>query len=183
MLRRPNPKGQSAVEFLLTAPFLFLFFFLTIQLAYTAYVAFSVQRAALSAAREISLTGPGDEESLYFKVGYALAPLASLHPAALIGISRAQCAYSFSPDRKKVLVQVRYPMPIWVPMAGKILGVPFPSGPSADSPAARALRKAFLLLGKAAPNFGSEAATPAYVRWMTFQASAVNEGFTNSTGF
>src|SRR6185369_5655278 len=86
MVRNQKPKGQSAVEFLLAAPLLFLLFFLIIQSAYLGLTALALQRAAMAGAREIGLTGVLNDQNIRLKIAVSLAPLAYLNQAAFIGL-------------------------------------------------------------------------------------------------
>lgn len=172
-----TPKGQSAVEFVLIAPLLFFIFFAIIQLAYMAYVSLAVQRSALAVARDATLTG--QEYSISFKsqLAISLLPLTNLNPRILSTILASDYALNYSPDRKTVAVQVKYPMPIWVPLIRNVIGENLESTQDYNQTTeGQAIKKAFELLGKPAPdlNFQKERLP---VFWVTCQETTFNEGY------
>jgi hypothetical protein len=182
--KNKSQSGQSSIEFALIVPLLFLIFFAVIQMAYMGYVALAVQRAALAAAQERSLTGPWGGTDINFKLAYALSPLASFNQATLACVSQSQYSCSISPDQKKVTIQVRYPMPIWVPLADRIFGQPLASSVDSNSTEmGLAIKEAFKLSGKPEPDLSFQADRFPHVFWITFESGTYNEGFTNYMGF
>lgn len=180
-MSRKKQDGQSAVEFVLLAPFLFLFFFLTLQIFYTAFTALAVQRAALAIARESSITGIGADDVLREKLILALAPLSSLHPATFAGILGANYERSLSPNGQDVVVKVHFPMPIWVPMVGKVLGERLPVSLLLDSYSERkSLQDIFHLLGHSIPDLSFSKDRLPYFRWVIFEAVTHNEGYSRN---
>ena len=178
ILFKRNSKGQSAVEFILIAPLLFFIFFAIIQLVYMAYACFAVQRAALAAAQETSLTGTWDGADIQLKAACALSPLASLSKTSMACVSQVQCSRSFSLDHQRVIAEVLYPMAIWVPMVGSVFGKPLLVTTGGTD---EALGKAFELLGKPKPDLSLSGVHLPYVIWITFRAETYNEGFTKNT--
>ena len=169
-------KGQSAVEFALIAPFLFFIFFAIIQLAYTAYVSFAVQRAALSIARDAARSQIPELYEPHFQLFYSLGPLFTLNKTTLATALAADCSIDAIGD--KVSVRVRYPMPIWVPFVGKLFGVPF------DVSFFRETSKG-ALIGSILKLFGQDPTALSIpgihfpdIFWLTFTAQAVDENST-----
>lgn len=173
-----NPRGQSLVEFTLSAPLLLFIFFGIIQLAYTGLEAFAVQRAAFSLAQEASLTGIKNGPNLDFELACALAPLAALHRAILATVTAARATCETSPDRKMIIVRITCPVPIWVPVIGRIFGKRMRLLPdTAESSMGRSLLSAFSLLGLPLPDLSfSETGLP-YAWEASFEASVYNEGY------
>lgn len=177
MRKNITHKGQGAAEFVLAAPFLFLFFFCVIQAAYTGYVALAVQRAALAVARNAALSPA--ESSLDFKTQLALSllPIVSLNSKTLITVFEAQYQTALSQDQKQVIARVRYPMPIWIPFLRNLFGEPLiPSFDYNDSTEGRAVRNLFSLLNKPPPDLSFEGARLP-VRWIVFEETTFNESF------
>jgi hypothetical protein len=173
--QRPKQTGQSATEFLLIAPLLFFIFFAIIQLAYIAYASLAVQRATLSIAKDAARSNgilPYDPE---FQLLYSLAPLGSLNNQTLATVMATQCI--IDRNQESVHVEVKYPMPIWVPMLGNLIGQPLPPSHSTNLPAFEMLKTIFKLLGKTSPNLLLSNSTPPFVHWVTFSADAIDENF------
>jgi hypothetical protein len=151
-----------------------------IQLAYMAYVSLAVQRAALAIAQEASLTGDRTVRDFRSKLTYSLAPLASLNPKTLASIPACQCSCQESFDKKNITVQIRYPMPIWVPLMGRIFGEPLV--PHLDSSLAKGgldLQTAAKFFGIPTSDFSSLGPRLPFYCWITFNASTHNEGYPN----
>ena len=174
-----KPKGQSTVEFLFAGPVVIMFFFLIIQSAYFGYTALAVQRAAIAGAREIALTGARNDQALRLKLAAALAPLARLNRAALAGIIYSRYETEFQSNRRNVRFKIYFPMPIWVPLADRILGVPFPSLSPFYQTEASLLLKSVLNGNSENPGNLIRKSLP-YVLWLTFEAETHNEGFIQS---
>ena len=172
-----DQKGQSAVEFVLIAPLLFFIFFAIIQLSYMAYVSLAVQRSALAVARDATLTGWENSISFKSQLAISLLPLANLNPKILSTILASDYDLNYSPDQKAVVVQVKYPMPIWVPLVRNVIGENLESTQDFNQTAeGQAIKNAFELLGKPAPdlNFQNERLP---VFWVTYQETTFNEGY------
>jgi hypothetical protein len=168
-----NQKGQSAVEFVLIAPLLFFIFFAIIQMAYMAYASLAVQRATLTIVKEAARSRgilPYDPE---FQLLYSLAPLGALNKETLVTVLATECSVQF--NQAKVHVQVRYPMPIWVPMIGKVFGQPLSPASASNIPILKMAGAIFKMLGKSPPELSFSGAKPFYVRWITFSADTIDE--------
>jgi hypothetical protein len=171
-------RGQSSVEFVLIAPLLFFVFFAIIQLAYMGFVSFAVQRAAIAVARESSLTGNRGQADFYPKLIFALAPLGSLNRTTFACIAASRCQISESNDKKMVVARLHYPMPIWVPLVGRIFGEKIiPSGQIIPTGIAKDLEIAASLFGVSIPHLSFDGVHLPYFRWMIFEASVYNEGY------
>jgi len=174
---RKGGRGQAAVEFVLLAPLLFLLFFALIQATYFAFACFAVQRAALAAARHASRSdGTGGWwDQPRAQVDLSLAPLLSLNwkaqTASILATKVGQVASPIG-----VTVKVRYPMPIWVPLAGRWFGKPLvPVLDLKNNEAARILRLACQFLGRSAPDLSFDGIRLPYYRMLEFEATAVDE--------
>jgi Flp pilus assembly protein TadG len=174
---KPNPRGQSATEFVLIAPLLFLIFFSVIQFAYMAYVSLAVQRSALAIARKASLQTPEDNSNAFkSQLALSLLPIANLNSKTLLTILETHYDISYSPDRQKVTATVHYPMPIWVPMVRTIFGDTLvPSTNYQNTPEGLAIRTAFSLFNIPQPDLSFEGVRLP-VHWVTFQEATFNEG-------
>jgi hypothetical protein len=171
-------KGQSAVEFVLIAPLLFFVFFGIIQLAYMGFVSFAVQRAAMSVAREASLTGNRNTTDFYSKLIFALAPLGSLNRATFASIAACRCQIIESSDKKILTARLLYPMPIWVPLVGRVLGEPIiPALQGLPDGITGNLRRIAALFGVSLPSLSFDGIRLPYFRWMVFETSVYNEGY------
>lgn len=173
---RRHASGQSAVEFVLTAPLLFLLLFGLIQAAYGALVCFAVQRSALAAARHAArFDGTGGAfGSPRFQAYAALVPLASLHRSNLLAACLTQV--DIQNNGFRVTAIVRYPMPLWVPMAGRLLGQSLiPPLDLQEYASVRWLRQAFRLAGKTPPDFSWEGVRLPFFRIIAFRAVAFRE--------
>jgi len=171
-------KGQSAVEFVLIAPFLFFIFFGIIQLAYMGFVSFAVQRAAFAVAQESSLTGSQNSSDFYSKLIFALSPLGSLNRATFACIAASRCQITTSDVQKKVTARLYYPMPIWVPLVGRIFGEKIiPSTRFNSNGVTKDIEIAASLFGVSLPNFSFDGVHFPFCRWMIFEASTYNEGY------
>jgi hypothetical protein len=165
----------------LVVPVLFLLFFGIIQTAYTAYTYFAVQRAALAIARTASLSGTletKDDKTFQFQLGVSLLPLVRLNAFMLPAIAASQYDLAYSSDFREVIAQVRYPMPILVPLAGKLFGTRL------QPPSGASLRQTLDATGHIAsllnvPVPRSPLALPPIV-WITCQAATYNEGYTKN---
>lgn len=172
-----DQKGQSAAEFVLIVPFLFLIFFSIIQLAYMAYVSLAVQRSAFAIARKASFL-KRDEISNAFKSQLALSllPIANLSSKTLLTILETKCDVSFPENEGPVTATIHYPMPIWVPLARNLFGEDLvPSTDYRNSPEGQAIQTVFSLLNIPQPDF-SLAGVRFPVFWITYQATTYYEG-------
>jgi hypothetical protein len=145
-----------------------------------AYVSLAVQRAALAIAQDASLTGDRALRNFRSKLNYSLAPLVSLSPKTLASITACQCTCQESFDKKNINVQIRYPMPIWVPLMGRIFGESL--GPTFDSHLYRSgpdLQIASKFFGIPIPDFSSQGLRLPFYCWITFNTSTYNEGYVN----
>lgn len=168
-----NQKGQSAVEFALLSPLLFVIFFGIIQLAYSVYVAFAVQRAAYAIAREAAASTDPISFNPYFQLVYCLAPLGQLNSSTLATALATKC--DISVEDETVKVRLLYPMPIWVPMIDKLFGEKLQLNPSNLGAADSSLKSAFQIIGKTPPELSLQGLTLPYVRFMAFSATTPEE--------
>ncbi len=166
-------KGQSAVEFALIAPFLFFIFFAIIQLAYMAYVSFAVQRASLSIARGAARSEDPTLYEPHFQLFYSLSPLARLNKTTLATALATDC--SIDTNGEKVFVRVKYPMPIWVPWVGKVIGVPFSSSFFKENSKGVVIGSILKLLGLDPSTLTIPGIHFPDVFWITFTAEALDE--------
>jgi len=168
--------GQSLAEFALLAPLVFIFFFGLIQIAYTAYAAFAVQRAAFAIAREAAASPDPKSYNPYFLLAYCLAPLGQINTTTLATVLSTHCDINLDEETEDyVHVRVSYPMPIWVPLAGKIFGQPFQVSSALRSPMEDTLEKVFEALGKPKPNLSFKQLTFPNVQTLIFSAEALKE--------
>ena len=165
------------MEFALIAPVLFLVFFAVLQTAYTAFTALAVQRAALAVAQNASQSPNGlpSKSLVEARLIYALYPLSRLNRTTLA------CAFASQTQIKnegqRVTVQIRYPMPIWVPGVGRLFGEPLiPSFDYTQTALGRQVQGLLAVFGVRLPDLSFEGLRFPYARWMTFQASTFNEG-------
>ena len=170
-------KGQSLVEFCLIAPLLFFIFFAIIQLAYMSYVSLAVQRAALAVAREASLAGTDQSTFFKTKAVLSLMPIANLSQRTLLTILASRCSVRISSDQKQVIAQVRYPMPIWVPLVRDIFGETLvPSADYNNDPAGQSVKTLFQILGRDPPDL-SFSGVHLPVVWFKYQETTFNEAY------
>jgi hypothetical protein len=176
-LRHPRlESGQSLVEFVLTAPLLFFLFFALIQGTALLWTCFSVQRAAMAAARHAARVEakpkPWDSPKLQALV--ALAPLLALNKACLASGFLTKVETAQVEDH--LVATVRFPMPIWVPLVGPWLGQHLGLPEEAPDPETkRMVQTAFQLAGKKVPNLDAVFNHLPYYRWIEFQAEAAME--------
>ncbi len=161
------------------APFLFMFFFGLIQITYTAFAAFAVQRAAFAVAREAASSNEPTKYNPYFQLAYCLAPIGQLSPTTMATVLATRCDINID-DEGYVHAQVSYPMPIWVPLIGKIFGRPFQISSALRSPMEDTLERVFESLGKPKPDLSFKQLHFPNVQTLTFTAEALNE---NSVGY
>jgi hypothetical protein len=174
-------QGQSLAEFTLIAPLLFLFFFALIQLTYGAFASFAVQRAANAIAREAAASEDPKAYNPYFQLAYCLAPLGQINSTTLATVLATHCDISIDEETGDyVQVRVYYPMPLWVPMAGRLLGQPFQVASALRSPMENALEIAFEALGKPKPDLSFKQFSFPHVLNLSFTAQALNE---NTVGY
>src|SRR5579871_4302 len=174
---RTSAKGQSAVEFVLIAPLLFFIFFAIIQISYMAYVSFAVQRAALAVARTASLSGLDNQALFQTQLAVSLMPIANLNRKTLLTVLASDCKVSVSPDGQKITAQVRYPMPIWVPLADKVLGETLvPTADYNSTAAGQAIKAIFKMLNLNPSPDLSFSGVHLPVCWISYQATTFNEG-------
>lgn len=180
MTCRQSTAGQSAVEFVLIAPLLFLIFFLILQVTTLGLSCLAVQRAAMAVAREASLSGdavmdPHAGIRATAQKLIALGPLTRLNgKAAWLCAAFSTCEVTH--DRTTVTATVRYPMPLVMPLAGKVLGVsldPGPAPPLSGNPDTLG----FLLhcAGMTLPDWNALPRRRIPVRWIVFTARCFNE--------
>ena len=179
MLRAFNEKGQSATEFVLIAPFLFLIFFCIIQFSYIAYVSLAVQRAAFAIARKASLSGGVDQAAFQTQLTISLLPIASLNQKTLLTILETKIKIFPSSDKRQMVARVSYPMPLWVPFARNVFGEELRSSANYnEAPEGQTIKSVYSLLGKPEPNLSFEG-VQFPIRWITYEESTFNEAFTN----
>jgi hypothetical protein len=172
-----NSKGQSAVEFLLIAPILFLIFFAIVQLAYMAYVSFAVQRAALAVARTASLSGPNNSAAFKTQLIVSLLPIVQLNQKTLLTVLSSDCETTVSPDYQQITTLVRYPMPVWVPLVGNVFGEPVDSSTDYNqTPEGQTVKEIFQLLDKTPPNLSFQGVRMPVV-WISYEATTFNEAY------
>lgn len=178
---RPRPAhGQAAVEFVLIAPVLLLILFSMLQAFYLGLTALALQRAAQSAAREASLSSdaavdPARGPRVVAQKLMALGPLASLNGKA-VWVCAALSSCTIEHDRLTVTARIRYPMPLTVPLAGRVFGEPLMEG--SDGTLRRELEAArgiLRLAGIEIPCAIEAGSLRLPVRWMTFSATCFNE--------
>lgn len=169
----PNERGQSLVEFVLTAPLLFLLFFAIIQGTALCWTCLTVQRAAMAAARHASRVETTAQawDSPRFQALVALAPLVALNKAYLV--SGLMTKVETTESEGRLIATVRFPMPIWVPLAGPWLGerIALPTS-SIDPETKGMIQTVFKLAGKNPPDFDSNLDHLPYYRWIVFQAES-----------
>lgn len=170
MIKKIRPKGQSAVEFVLVVPLIFFIFFGIIQIAYMAYASLAVQRATLSIAKSSARSQIYDP---HFQLFYSLVPLEALNKSTLATVLSTQC--TIQSDGSKIHVEVKYPMPIWVPLVGRWMGEPLPSSQFTGILGLDMVEKIFLFCGKTPPDLSFLGFTPPYVHWVTFTADTTDE--------
>ncbi len=173
MKKKLQTKGQSLVEFVLIVPLFFMILFGIIQIAYMAYVSFAVQRATFAIAREAASSTNPAAYNPYFDLAYSLTPLGQLNQSTWATVLATNC--EIKTDGKTVHVQVRYPMPIWVPVIGKIFGQKLDLNNSGITSSISDLTEVFQLLGKPVPDFSINNLSLPYVRLVTFSANALDE--------
>jgi Flp pilus assembly protein TadG len=168
-------RGQSLAEFALIAPLLFIFFFALIQITYTAYAAFAVQRAAFAIAHEAAASDDPKSYDPYFQLAYCLAPLGQINSTTMATVLATHCEINVD-DPDYVHVQISYPMPIWIPLVGKIFGQPFQVTSALRSPMENTLERVFEALGKPKPDLSFKQLSFPNVLIYSFSAEALNEG-------
>ncbi len=175
--RKKVPKGQSAVEFVLIAPLLFLIFFGIIQLSYMAYVSLAVQRAALAVARNASLSGRDNSLAFKTQLVISLFPITNLSSKTLSTILASDYKITFSSDYQEITAQVRYPMPIWVPLVQNFLGEDLASpGDTDQTSEGEAIIAVYRFLGKTPPDLSFQGLHQPVV-WLNYQVTTFNEGY------
>jgi hypothetical protein len=175
MASRPSQKGQSLSEFVLIAPLLFIFFFALIQVAYTAFAAFALQRAAFAIVRDAAASDDPKTYNPYFQLAYCLAPLGQINSTTLATVLATHCDITVD-DEDYVHARLSYPMPIWVPLVGKIFGHSFQVSSALRSPMEETLEYVFEALGKPKPDLSFKQLTFPNVQTLSFNAAALNEG-------
>lgn len=172
---KKDAKGQTAVEFVLVVPLLFLIFFAIIQLSYMAYASLAVQRAALAVARNASLGGTDKPEAFKTQLAVSLLPIANLNRKTLLTVLASDCRVAPSADNRRMTALVRYPMPIWVPLVGSIFGRTLIPGVNYNgTPAGEAIQALFRISGKVPPDLSFKGAHLPVV-WINYQATTFNE--------
>lgn len=174
---KKNQKGQSAVEFALIVPLLFFIFFAIIQMAYMAYVSFAVQRAALALARTASLEGKNNLVAFKTQLVISLLPIANLNPQILLTILSSSYNITTSSDQTNITTQVSYPMPIWVPLVGKVFGDQLESSTNYNNtPDGQAIKTTLKLLNLNPPDLSFQG-VHFPVHWITYEATTFNEAY------
>ncbi len=150
-------------------------------MTYTAFAAFSVQRAAFAIAREAAASSDPNSYNPYFQLAYCLSPLSQISPTTMATVLSTRCGITYNSDTDDyVQVSVTYPMPIWIPLAGKIFGQPFQVSSALRSPMESTLEFVFESLGKPKPDFSFKQFSFPHVQMLTFKAEALCE---NSVGY
>ncbi len=170
-----QPQGQSAVEFVLIAPVLFLFFFGIIQILYIAYVSFAVQRATHAIAQQAAASNDPDSFLPQFQMLEALLPLEKLNSTTLSCALSSKC--DIHSDGSTVFVKVSYPMPLWVPIIKNLLGQNLDSSSTTLGLVPPTLTTVLQAVGLGIPV--SNTFAPTKVIWVNFEAKALDE---NSIG-
>lgn len=176
MKKKLKTRGQSLVEFILIVPVLFLIFFGIIQFFYIAYISFSVQRATYSIAQQAAASPDPSSFGPQFQIIEALLPIEQLNPSIIA------CAlatnFTISTNGTTVDVKVSYPMPIWVPLLGNLIGQNLNNQTTTSNLIPPTLANILQVVGLSLPNFNiSQNLTK--VLWITFEAQALDE---NSIG-
>lgn len=165
-------KGQSSVELVLIAPVLFLIFFGIIQLFYCAYISFAVQKATFAIAQQAASTETPTFFQPQFQIVSALFPLEKLNNATLLYALSSKC--NIQEQNNRIIATVSYPMPIWVPLIGKVLGQPLSTSSNPLSSISQDLSGLLSTLGLSLPSFLNLTNTNNVI-WMTFQADCLDE--------
>lgn len=176
MKKKIRTRGQSLVEFTLIAPVLFLFFFGVIQFFYIAYISFSVQRATYSIAQQAAASTSPSSFSPQFQIIEALLPMEQLNPSTIAYALATDC--NIDTNGTTVDVKVSYPMPIWVPLIGNLIGQNFNNQSAPSNLIPSSLITVLQTVGLSLPNSNINQ-NPTQVLWITFEAHAVDE---NSIG-
>jgi hypothetical protein len=174
-----NATGQSAVEFVFIAPVLFLIFFGVLQLFYSAFVSFAIQRAAFSIAQEAATSMSFSNFDPRFQIVYALFPLEKINSATLNYALATQC--NIKQVKKTIQVNVLYPMPIWVPVMGNLIGQNFANAGSATLIPA-SITNLLQTIGINLPNLNS-GTNNTKVLWINYSAECLDENVVSNQAY
>ncbi len=157
---------------MLIAPILFLLFFGIIQLFYCAFVSFSVQKATHAIAQQAAASAAPTLFEPHFQIITALSPLEKLNSSTLLYALSSKC--DIQEKNNRVFTTVSYPMPIWVPLIGKVIGQPFDNSKSSILSITTDLTNLLSTLGLALPGLPVPS-NSINVIWITFQADCLDE--------
>jgi len=150
-------------------------FFSILQLSYLGYASMALQKAAFSVVREAARTGDASGPAFRARLFVALSPLASLNRACWVSVMASKYERRVSPNGSKVTIELHYPMPIWVPLAGKIFGEDLKFHPLPGQEMLETLR-ILQQLGVPFPPLPDPGFRAPRVRWLTYTATMHNEG-------
>jgi len=149
--------------------------FSILQLSYLGYASMALQKAAFSLVRDVARTGDGSGPALQARLLAALSPLAALNRTCWASVVATRYEKEISLDGSEATIHLHYPMPIWVPLAGRFLGEPFPVRPGQD-PGTQEAQRILRRLGIPFPPVLTADFRAPNIRWLTYTATAQNEG-------
>jgi hypothetical protein len=144
-------------------------FFGIIQFFYAAYVSFAVQKAAFSIAQEASAASSLVGFDPHFQIVCALLPLEKLNPSTLTYALASKC--TVRQQGSDVHATVSYPMPIWVPFMGALLGQSLASN---ITPIPSTITNLLQTIGISLSGISS-ISNSAKVIWINFDAQVLDE--------
>jgi hypothetical protein len=171
-MQNKTNRGQSAVEFLLIAPVLFMFFFGILQLFYFAFASFAVQKATNAIARQAASSDDFNAFDPHFQIISALLPLEKINSTTVISAFSTKC--NIQEQENMIKATVSYPMPIWVPFANKLFGSAMNTSPTATTTPSNDILDLLNAIGLTLPipNLGQNTQN---VIWLNFEATCVDE--------
>jgi len=169
--------GQSAVEFVLITPILFLIFFGIIQLFYCGFVSLAIQKATNAIAQQASASGDAADFEPHFQIITALFPIEKLNASTLIYAISCKC--DIQEQNHIIKAVVSYPMPIWMPIIGNVFGQPLNNTAGSLLGLSNDLLSFLGTIGLKLPSFNLPQNTPNVI-WFTFEARCLDENFVGS---
>lgn len=145
-----------------------------IQLALLGLSSLAVQRAVLATARDAA-RGDTTQDGFPAQKWLSLSPLTALNGKSVwICIAASRCEISY--ERTRVTATLHFPMPLQIPLAGRLFGenlFPIPSNSSGQIPIV--ILTILRSIGAPIDTLSSRSRKIPYVRWLVRSATVFNE--------
>jgi len=144
-----------------------------------SYVFFTVQNAAFTIVQKAANSAIPQQYNPTFDLVYDLAPLEKINSSLIVTTLATQCQIQVQSEQ--VLLTLRYPMIIWVPLLNRLWGQRISSAALSQNLNPNLLKTVFQLFHLPSPSLTASIPSDPYVHWFVVSASALDENSVPNT--